>query len=41
MTDADLRRALLDVPAPDEEAASDRSWTTVRTAFEERELEHP
>jgi hypothetical protein len=37
MTEGELRRALLDVPAPDEEAARNRSWTTVRTAFEERE----
>jgi WD40-like Beta Propeller Repeat len=37
MTDRELRRALLDVPAPDEEAARERSWTTVRAAFQERE----
>ena|SRR5215211_333825 len=37
MTEGELRRALLDAPAPDEEAARNRSWTTIRTAFEERE----
>lgn len=37
MTEGELRTALLDVPAPDEEAARDRSWITVRAAFEERE----
>jgi hypothetical protein len=37
MTEAELRRALLDAPAPDEEAARERSWETVRAAFEERE----
>ena len=34
---SELRRALLDVPAPDESAARDRSWATVRAAFAERE----
>lgn len=34
---SELRRALLDVPAPDESAARDRSWATVRAAFTERE----
>jgi len=34
---SELRSALLDVPAPDEPAACDRSWATVRAAFEERE----
>jgi hypothetical protein len=33
----ELRKALLDVPAPDEAAAGDRSWRTVRAAFVERE----
>lgn len=37
MTEPELRRALLDVPAPEEEAARERSWSTVRAAFEERE----
>jgi hypothetical protein len=35
--DAELRRALLAEPAPDEEAARDRTWGTVRAAFEQRE----
>ena len=34
---SELRRGLLDVPAPGESAAHDRSWTTVRAAFGERE----
>jgi hypothetical protein len=33
----ELRKALLDVTAPDEAAAGDRSWRTVRAAFVERE----
>jgi dipeptidyl aminopeptidase/acylaminoacyl peptidase len=37
MTDHELRRALLAAPAPDEEAARERSWATVHAAFEERE----
>jgi hypothetical protein len=32
-----LRKALLEAPAPDEEAARERSWNTVRAAFEQRE----
>jgi hypothetical protein len=34
---SELRKGLLDVPAPGESAAHVRSWTTVRVAFEERE----
>jgi hypothetical protein len=37
MNDDRLRRALLDEPPPDERAAGDRTWATVRAAFEERE----
>jgi WD40-like Beta Propeller Repeat len=37
VTERELRTMLLDVPAPDEEAAGERSWQTVRAAFEERE----
>jgi len=37
MRDAELKRALLDVSAPDEQAARERSWPTVRAAFEQRE----
>jgi WD40-like Beta Propeller Repeat len=37
VTERELARALLDVPAPDEGAAQDRSWAMVRTAFEGRE----
>ena len=37
MSERGLRRALLDVPAPDEAAARDRSWKTVLAAFEARE----
>lgn len=33
----DLRRALLDAPAPDEVAARERTWGIVRAAFESRE----
>jgi outer membrane protein assembly factor BamB len=33
----DLRRALLDAPAPEEDAARERTWGTVRAAFESRE----
>jgi hypothetical protein len=36
VTDA-LRKALVDVPAPDETEAHRRSWATVRAAFETRE----
>jgi hypothetical protein len=32
-----LRRALLDAPAPGEQAAGDRTWETMRAAFETRE----
>jgi hypothetical protein len=32
-----VRRTLLGVPAPDEEAARERTWDTVRAAFEQRE----
>jgi hypothetical protein len=35
--DSDVRRALLAVPAPEEDAARDRAWATVRAAFEARE----
>jgi hypothetical protein len=34
--DDELRRALMDVPAPDEDAARARSWGTVQAAFESR-----
>jgi WD40-like Beta Propeller Repeat len=34
---SNLRRALLDVPAPEEEPARERTWATVRAAFESRE----
>ena len=37
MTDDRLRRALLSEPPPDEEAAGERTWETVRAAFEARE----
>jgi WD40-like Beta Propeller Repeat len=37
VTDAELRSALVDVPAPGEDGARDRSWETVRAAFEQRE----
>lgn len=37
MTDDELRRSLLAEPAPDEEAARERTWGTVRAAFESRE----
>jgi hypothetical protein len=37
MSDAELRRALLALPAPEEEAAGERAWPTVRAAFESRE----
>jgi hypothetical protein len=37
MTDDELRRALLALPAPEEEAAGKRAWPTVRVAFESRE----
>ena len=37
MTEGRLRRMLLDVPAPDEDAARDRAWATVHAAFDERE----
>jgi outer membrane protein assembly factor BamB len=37
MTDDDLRRALLALPAPEEEAAGARAWPTVRAAFASRE----
>jgi outer membrane protein assembly factor BamB len=37
VSDVQLRRALVDAPAPDEEAARERTWGTVRAAFESRE----
>jgi hypothetical protein len=37
MTEGELRAALIDAPAPDEEAARERTWGTVRAAFESRE----
>jgi hypothetical protein len=37
MTEAELRAALIDAPAPGEEAARERTWGTVRAAFESRE----
>jgi hypothetical protein len=37
VTEPELRRMLLDVPAPGEEGAVERSWQTVRAAFAERE----
>jgi dipeptidyl aminopeptidase/acylaminoacyl peptidase len=37
VTERELRRLLLDVPAPDEEGAGERTWQTVRAALEERE----
>jgi hypothetical protein len=37
VTEGRLRRKLLDVPAPDEDAARDRAWATVHAAFDERE----
>ena len=37
MKDDELRRTLLEAPAPDEAAAGERSWTTVQAAFEQRE----
>jgi WD40-like Beta Propeller Repeat len=37
MTDERLRTALFDAHAPDEEPASERTWETVRAAFESRE----
>lgn len=37
MKDDEVRRVLFETPAPDEAAAGERSWTTVRAAFESRE----
>jgi hypothetical protein len=37
MREAELRKALLDAPAPDEQGAGERTWATMRAAFEERE----